>query len=101
VPKSVLDDRRLDITVVTARTDMLAFGQAALHGDVYETPGVVWGRGERIVIERLDGQPVLYEHDGELIPQTTPTYELSVLPAALNVLTPAETPPSFLGAVTS
>ncbi len=100
VPKSILDDRRLDITVVTAATDMYAFAQAALHGDVYDTPGIRWGRGDRITIERLDGRPVLYEHDGELIPQTTPAYEMSVIPAALNVLTPAEAPPSFLGAVT-
>jgi diacylglycerol kinase (ATP) len=95
VPESFVDDGLLDITVVTAAVDLAAFGQAAVAGDLYETPGIQSGRGSRITIERLDGQPVLFEHDGEVMPETWPAYEICVLPAALTVLTTADRLPWF------
>ncbi|WP_406398636.1 diacylglycerol kinase family protein [Streptomyces sp. NBC_00879] len=95
VPESIVDDRLLDITVVTSAVDMNAFAQAAIQGNVYEVPGIRWGRGERITVERVDGQPVLFEHDGEVMPQTTPSYDIHVVPAALTVLTSADAPPWF------
>lgn len=95
VPESVVDDRRLDITVVTATTDMNAFAQAALSGNIYHVPGIRAARGSQITVERLDGQPMLYEHDGELMPQDTESYDISVVPAALKVLTAADAPPWF------
>lgn len=96
VPRSVVDDRLLDITLVTAAVDMGVFAQAAFSGDVYEVPGITWGRGARITVERLDGQPLLYEHDGEVMPRTTPSYDIRVVPGALTVLTPPE-PPLWFG----
>ncbi|MFD4522981.1 diacylglycerol/lipid kinase family protein [Streptomyces sp. NPDC058470] len=95
VPESMVDDRLLDITVVTSAVDMNAFAQAAVQGNVYEVPGIRWGRGERITVERVDGQPVLFEHDGEVMPQTTSSYDIRVVPAALTVLTAADAPPWF------
>lgn len=95
VPESIVDDQLLDITLVTSAVDMSAFAQAALHGNVYDVPGIRSGRGARITIERLDGQPLLFEHDGEVMPQATPSYEIRVVPAALTVLTPADAPPWF------
>lgn len=95
VPESIVDDGLLDITVIPASVDLMEFGQAAVSGTLYQLPGVRWGRGSRITIERLDGDPVLFEHDGEVMPQDWPSYELSVLPAALRVLTAAEAPPWF------
>ncbi|MBD3147387.1 diacylglycerol/lipid kinase family protein [Microbispora bryophytorum] len=95
VPESIVDDGKLDITVVTAAVNMDEFGQAALYGRVYDVPGVRWGRGERITVARLDGQPLLYEHDGELMPRTSPSYDVHVVPAALTVLTAAEAPSWF------
>ncbi|MEU8629480.1 diacylglycerol kinase family protein [Streptomyces sp. NPDC048669] len=95
VPESVLDDGLLDITVVTSAVDMDVFAWAAVHGNVYEVPGIVRGRGERITVERVDGKPVLYEHDGEVMPQTTPSYDIHVVPAALTVLTAADAPAWF------
>jgi diacylglycerol kinase (ATP) len=62
---------------------------------VHEVPGILTGRGERIAVERTDGQPLLFEHDGEVMPQTLPSYDMSVLPAALTVLTAADAPPWF------
>ncbi|WP_316525471.1 diacylglycerol/lipid kinase family protein [Kitasatospora brasiliensis] len=95
VPESVVDDGLLDITLVTAAVDMNAFAQAALNGHVYDVPGIRTGRGRRIGIERLDGQPMLFEHDGEVMPETTQSYQIHVIPAALTVLTPAGAPPWF------
>ena len=95
VPESIVDDRLLDITVVTAAVDMGAFAGAALGGNVYEVPGILTARGEHITIERLDGQPMLFEHDGELQPELGPSYDYRVVPAALRVLTPLDPPPWF------
>ncbi len=95
VPESIVDDGLLDITVVPASVDLMEFGQAAVGHTLYQLPGVCWGRGERVTVERVDGEPVLYEHDGEVMPRTGPAYDLTVLPAALAVLTPAEAPPWF------
>lgn len=95
VPESVLDDGLLDITLVTAAVDMGVFAQAAVSGNVYEVAGIQSGRGSRITIERLDGQPMLFEHDGEVMPEVTPSYDIHVVPAALTVLTTAEQLPWF------
>lgn len=95
VPESVVDDRLLDITLVTSAVDMNAFAQAAARGGLYSVPGILSGRGERITVERVDGQPMLFEHDGELMPLTTPSYDIHVVPAALTVLTAADAPPWF------
>ncbi|BCM65804.1 MULTISPECIES: diacylglycerol/lipid kinase family protein [Streptomyces] len=95
VPRSVLDDGLLDITVVTADADMNAFAHAALMGDVYDIPGIRWGRGEHVVVERVDGEPLLYEHDGEVMPRTDPRCALRVIPAALDVVVTPDTPAWF------
>lgn len=87
VPESVLDDGLLDITVVTSDVDLDTFARAAVQGHVYDVPGILWGRGERITVERVDGEPVLYEHDGEVMPRTSAGYDIQVVPAALKVLT--------------
>jgi diacylglycerol kinase (ATP) len=96
VPKSIVDDGWLDVTVVTAAVDMAEFAQAAQGGMVYDVPGILHGRGSRIGIARTDGQPLLWEHDGELMPPE-PAYEIAVLPGAVRVLTPVEAPVWFEG----
>ncbi|MEU6668854.1 diacylglycerol kinase family protein [Streptomyces sp. NPDC046727] len=95
VPRSVLDDRLLDITVVTADADMNAFAHAALVGDVYDVPGIRWGRGEHVVVERVDGEPLLFEHDGEVMPRAGASCDLRVIPAALDVVVTPDTPAWF------
>jgi diacylglycerol kinase (ATP) len=95
VPRSIVDDGRLDITIVTTAVSMPAFAQAAMGGNVYDVPGIEWARGMRIAVERSDGQPILFEHDGEMMPEDRPSYELAVLPGALTVLTTTEPLPWF------
>lgn len=95
VPESIVDDGKLDITVVTSAVDMAEFGQAAVGGNVYDVAAILRGRGSRIAVERLDGQPMLFEHDGEMMPEEGPSYEMRVLPAALTVLSSAQALPWF------
>ncbi len=97
VPESVVDDRLLDITVVTSDVDMGVFADAAFSGHVYRVPGVLTGRGKRITVERTDGQPLLFEHDGEVMPQTMPSYDITTVPAALTVLTSPTAPLPWFG----
>ncbi|MCY0920563.1 MULTISPECIES: diacylglycerol/lipid kinase family protein [unclassified Streptomyces] len=95
VPASIVDDGLLDVTVVTSAVDMAAFAQAAVLGDVYDVPGILWGRGERITVADTGGRAVLFEHDGEVMPRNTPSYDIHVVPDALTVLTAADAPPWF------
>jgi diacylglycerol kinase (ATP) len=95
VPASFVDDHLLDLTLVTPDADMYVFGQAAVAGNVYDVPGIRHGRGSRITVERLDGWPVLFEHDGELMPETEHSYDIQVMPAALTALSSAQALPWF------
>jgi diacylglycerol kinase (ATP) len=95
VPESIVDDGRLDITLVTPRADMGTFAQAAIGGNVYDVAGIRSGRGTRVRVERLDGQPILFEHDGEVMPEVTRSYEIRVVPAGLRALSAAVAPPWF------
>ncbi|MCM6777123.1 hypothetical protein NDR87_26905 [Nocardia sp. CDC159] len=95
LPHSVLDDGRLDVCVATAAVDLPELFRAAFTGAVDELPGVHYGRGGRIRLQRTDGEPLLVEHDGELMPRTHTGYGLHVLPRALHVLIP-DPPPDAL-----
>jgi diacylglycerol kinase (ATP) len=50
-----------------------------VHGGVHE-------RGRRVTIERTDGQPLRFEHDGEVLPLGPAEYTIDVVPAAVPVL---------------
>lgn len=95
VPESVVDDGLLDVTVIPGTVGMAEFGQAVVGGVLYDLPSVTWGRGTTVRIERTDGEPVLWEHDGEVMDPGGPACDLTVLPAALAVLTPVVAPPWF------
>ncbi|MGV9680336.1 diacylglycerol/lipid kinase family protein [Nocardia sp. NPDC003482] len=98
MPRSVLDDGLLDVLVVTADAEVEPLVQAVLAGDITEIPGVHYAQGKHVTIERTDGEPITFEHDGELRTAATPNYAVTVLPHALKVLVPADTPPWFTAA---
>jgi diacylglycerol kinase (ATP) len=50
-------------------------------------PGVVYERGRRVTIERTDGRPLWFEHDGEVLPLGPSEYTVDVVPRAVPVLT--------------
>ncbi|MFC9429532.1 diacylglycerol/lipid kinase family protein [Streptomyces sp. NPDC056987] len=88
LPRSELDDGLLDVCVVDGSVAPSLVPELTRHGDHLGSPGIFYGRGSRIVVERLDGAPLCFEHDGELQPPTLRRVTLEVLPAALTVWGP-------------
>jgi diacylglycerol kinase (ATP) len=86
LPHSLLDDGLLDVCVVSGEVRPADVPGLLLTGAHVRTPGVFYGRGERVVIERLDGAPLCFEHDGELIAGISPRFTVQVLPGALAAL---------------
>jgi diacylglycerol kinase (ATP) len=42
-----------------------------------------------ITVERIDGEALIFEHDGEAVPEQRSSYTISVLAAALRVAVPS------------
>jgi diacylglycerol kinase (ATP) len=86
LPHSLLDDGQLDVCVVGGEhppAQVLALTRTGGH---LARPGVVYARGRRVTIERTDGQPVWFEHDGEVLAGAGCRYTLEVVPGAVEVL---------------
>jgi diacylglycerol kinase (ATP) len=86
LPHSLLDDGLLDVCVVSGEVCPAEVPGLLLTGAHVGMPGVFYGRGECVVIERLDGAPLCFEHDGELIAGDSPRFTVRVLPGALAAL---------------
>jgi diacylglycerol kinase (ATP) len=87
LPRSDPDDGLLDVCVLDgdlSLTEMMELTQAGAH---LSHPGVVYERGRQVRIERTDGQPLWFEHDGEVLPLGPSEYTVDVVPAAVPVLT--------------
>ncbi|GAA0445850.1 diacylglycerol kinase family lipid kinase [Streptomyces olivaceiscleroticus] len=85
LPRSEVDDGLLDVCVVGGRTDPALLPELARDARHLDLPDTAYGRGRRIVLERLDGQGLVLEHDGELCDGTGTTATFDVLPGALPV----------------
>lgn len=86
LPHSVIDDGLLDICVIGGEhdpTDMLRLARAGEH---VTHSGVVYARGRRVTLERTDGKPLWFEHDGEVIHNASTRFTLTVVPNAVPVL---------------
>ncbi len=86
LPLSILDDGLLDVCVIGAEhppAEVLTLTRTAAH---LTRPGVVYARGRRVTIERTDGRPVWFEHDGEVLLDAGDSFTLEVVPAAVAVL---------------
>ncbi|MFF9899291.1 diacylglycerol/lipid kinase family protein [Streptomyces longispororuber] len=102
LPRSELDDGLLDVCVVGAQVAAADVPELARAGVLHHRPGVVHGRGRRVVVERLDGRPLCFEHDGELQPRTWTSMTVQVLAGVLPVwgaatkeVTRVHTPPAL------
>ncbi|MFY1634222.1 diacylglycerol/lipid kinase family protein [Solwaraspora sp. WMMB335] len=85
LPYSVLDDGLLDVCVIgddIAPADVPELTRTAQHLDRL---GTVYARGRQITISNTAGDPLWFEHDGELLPRIWPSVTLEVLPRALPV----------------
>jgi diacylglycerol kinase (ATP) len=94
LPHSLLDDGLLDICVVSDEVCPAEVPGLLLTGAHVRVPGVFYGRGTCVVIERLDGAPLCFEHDGELIAGISPRFTVQVLPGALTALCGPVPPPA-------
>lgn len=86
LPHSVLDDGLLDVCVVPDSVPSGDVPELVRTGAHLSSPGAVYARGRRVTIARTDGEPLWFEHDGELLAGTGASYTLTVLPGALPVL---------------
>ncbi|MEV0323661.1 diacylglycerol/lipid kinase family protein [Streptomyces sp. NPDC050658] len=85
LPDSELDDGLLDVCVVGEPVAATDVPHLARQGQLAAQRGVVHGRGRRIVVERTDGRPLCFEHDGELQHLNWTSMTVEVLPGALPV----------------
>ncbi|MFD9565747.1 diacylglycerol/lipid kinase family protein [Streptomyces sp. NPDC059994] len=88
LPRSVLDDGLLDICVAGAELPLRDMVRLARDGSHVGRDGMVYARGRRVVVERTDGEPLFFEHDGDLLYTGSARYTLDVVPRALPVLAP-------------
>jgi diacylglycerol kinase (ATP) len=89
LPHSVLDDGLLDVCVVGGGMDLRELPLLTVSGSHVGHPAVTYGRGRSIRIERTDGIPLSFEHDGELFPPVRASYTVEVIPRAFSVLSVA------------
>jgi diacylglycerol kinase (ATP) len=85
LPHSRLADGLLDVCVLGGEHDigeMLTLTRMGSHVDV---PGVVYARGRRIRVERLDA-PLWFEHDGEVLERSRSAFTLEAVPSAVPVI---------------
>ncbi len=86
LPRSVLDDGLLDVCVIGSEIDPVDVPDLTRNGAHLREPGVVYARGRRVTVERTDGEPLSFEHDGELRTGTATRFTLQVLPRVLPAL---------------
>jgi len=88
LPRSLPDDGLLDVCVLDGTLSLIEMMELTQTGAHLAHPGVVYEQGRQVRIERTDGQPLWFEHDGEVLPLGPSEYTVEVVPAAVPVLTP-------------
>jgi diacylglycerol kinase (ATP) len=86
LPHSVIDDGLLDVCVISGDHDPVTMMSLARTGAHLTRTGVTYARGREVTVERTDGVPLWFEHDGELLPDLSETFTLTVLPRAVRML---------------
>lgn len=92
LPHSLLDDGLLDVCVIGGEVNPVDVPELTLTGAHLGHPGVVYAQGRRITVERTDGDPIMFEHDGELGAADRSGFTLEVRPQALPVRCRADLP---------
>ncbi|WP_437115091.1 diacylglycerol/lipid kinase family protein [Streptomyces flaveolus] len=89
LPHSLPDDGLLDVCVVGGDIPPTDIPDLTLTGRHADHPAARYGRGRTITVERLDGEPLVFEHDGELQPPGGRSMTLQVLPGMIPTWMPA------------
>lgn len=92
MPKSVLDDGLLDVCVLAAMPvdELIELVPAVQAGTHLTDPHVTYSTGRRVVVERLDGLPLVIESDGDVTADPSDELTVDVLAGAVSVLAPRE-----------
>ena len=86
LPRSVQDDGLLDVCVLDGAHSPAVMMELTRTGAHLGLTGVRYERGRSVRIERTDGHPLWFEHDGEVLPLDRDEYTVDVVPAAVRVL---------------
>lgn len=86
LPHTVIDDGLLDVCVIGGQHDPATMMVLARAGEHVAKPGVAYARGRQVVIERTDGRPAWFEHDGEVLLDFGDTFTFEVVPRAVPML---------------
>ncbi len=86
LPCSMTDDGLLDVCVVGAEYSAGEVMRLSRTGAHVARPGVVYARGRQVRIERTDGAPLWFEHDGEVLANPLAGVTLDVVPGAIPML---------------
>jgi diacylglycerol kinase (ATP) len=92
LPRSVLDDGELDVCVLRGDLtddERAELAQHVMAGTHLGHAGVYYARGRQVTIGRGDGEPLCFEHDGEVWSGPEHTLTLQVVPHAVPMLAPA------------
>lgn len=89
LPQSILDDGLLDVCVIDGALDPRELPGLTVDGGHVGRPEVVYRRGRQVTVERTDGEPLSFEHDGEYFTgKPTTSFTLDVVPHAVAVRAP-------------
>ncbi|GHE16150.1 diacylglycerol/lipid kinase family protein [Streptomyces alanosinicus] len=86
LPHSVRDDGLLDVCVLDPSTPPQEALRLMRTGRHVQAAGTTYAQGRSITLERLDGMPLHFEHDGEVVPSDLTSITVDVLPHAMSVL---------------
>ncbi|MFI6585442.1 diacylglycerol/lipid kinase family protein [Embleya sp. NPDC050493] len=86
LPRSIRDDGLLDVCVLDPDTPAETALELMRTGGHLDSAGSTYARGRSVTLERLDGLPLHFEHDGEVVPTERGSITVDVLPRALHVL---------------
>jgi len=92
LPRSVLDDGLLDVCVIegVGAESFMELAGAVASGEHIGRPEVSYAQGRSVTIERTDGAPLRFEHDGDLWPRDDRTITIESVPGAVPVLAPVQ-----------
>ncbi|MBI3688536.1 MAG: diacylglycerol kinase [Actinobacteria bacterium] len=91
LPDSLLDDGLLDVCVCGDSASAAELAALAVDGRHVAHPAVRYGRGTLVAVERTDGAPLVFEHDGDLAAITVERFTVEVLAHSVPMVVP--TPP--------
>jgi diacylglycerol kinase (ATP) len=86
LPHSVVDDGLLDVCVIGGEHSPAEMLSLARTGEHVTRSGVIYARGRRVTVERTDGKPLWFEHDGEVLREVSDSFTLEVVPRAVPML---------------